>query len=186
MSETEHEETTLPREPPPQVRTRSVRRPAESRQKARKSPTKPRTSKTPSSPTMSPEDGIRGILQIPAAGLILAGQRMDSIPLIADGATILYHGPALAQATIQIAENDPRIMALIEKLVQFGPYGMFVTVVFSMAIQGGRNHEVAAPGLLESFGAMPPEQIIAKAGMEVEVKVSPNGQQATNGAPSEE
>jgi hypothetical protein len=106
----------------------------------------------------------------------MAGQRANSLPLVADGATLLYHGPALAEATIQLAEYDPRIAALLENLVKFGPYGAFLTVAFAITVQGLRNHEAGPPEALESFGAMKPEEIIRKAGMEIDIQVSPNGQ----------
>jgi hypothetical protein len=175
-----------PPPPPPETAKRSVRRPGRTGSRtggktgstARK---RPSTKKPPPGPSL--EDGIRGLIQIPAAGCIMAGQRMNSLPLVADGATLLYHGPALAEATVQLAENDPRIMALLENLVKFGPYGMFVTVCFTIGVQISRNHELAAPPILESFGALPPEQIVGAAGMEIEVQVSPNGQRDEDVAP---
>jgi hypothetical protein len=106
----------------------------------------------------------------------MVGQRVESVPLVADGATILVHGPAFAEAVQEIAKHDPRVAALLEKLVTFGPYGMFVTVCVIAGAQFARNHDEKDAAILEGFGAVPPNEIIAQANLDVPVRVSPNGQ----------
>jgi hypothetical protein len=120
-------------------------------------------------------------MQLPAAGLIIAGQRAQSVALTADGATILVHGPGVAKAIAEIAENDPRVMALLEKVLAFGPYGVLLAALFPMVAQFGANHGGPLP-LLEGFGAVAPEQIISAASLEVPVGVSGNGQAPSDGA----
>jgi hypothetical protein len=119
---------------------------------------------------------VKGLLQIPATAVIMVGQRIESVSLVADGATILVHGPAFAQAIEEIAKHDPRVAAMLEKLVTFGPYGMFVTVCVIMGAQFARNHEAGPASILEGFGAVSPEQIITQASLDVPISVSPNGQ----------
>jgi hypothetical protein len=175
-------------EPRPEPRTRSVRRPAKGRQeRSRRTAQKRSTRKPPAPEKLTPQETIRGILQVPATAFILAGQRTQSIPLVADGATILVHGPAFAEAAAQIAEQDPRIMALLEKLVTFGPYGMFVTVCVIAGTQFRRNHDEKNAALLEELGAVPPDKIIDMANLGVpSTEVSPNGQgTSSDGATSE-
>jgi hypothetical protein len=160
--------------PPPRVTRTTTRRPRPRAERARRAPSRAR--KPPVTEEPSIEDGVKGILQIPAGIALLAGQRMNSIPIVADGATILYYGDDFAKVTIQLAETDPRFMALLERAVKFGPYGMALSLIFAMGLQFSRNHEVGQPELLEAFGAMKPEEIISKAGIEMQVQVSPDGQ----------
>jgi hypothetical protein len=165
-------------EPPSRTTTRSTRRPA--RGGATKGPrtaSKARSRKAPSPPETRPADAVRGLLQIPATAVVIVGQRVGSVPLVADGATILVHGPAFAEAVEEIANHDPRVMAMLEKLVAFGPYGMFVTVCVMMGAQFRRNHDETNAAILEGFGAVPPEKIIAQASLDVPASApSPNGQ----------
>lgn len=161
--------------PPPK---RSTRRPATgTRAKARRTAQK----KPPPSPEPTPAEAIRGILQIPAAGLIITGQRVESVALVADGATILVHGPPVAEAIQTIAENDPRVMALLEKVLAFGPYGLLLAALMPMTAQFIRNHNEPAAPILEGFGAVPPDRIIVAASLEIP---SGNGQVTPDGTPS--
>jgi hypothetical protein len=177
---TEELPVTAP-EPLSKERTRSVRRPAAGSGRDRPR-AKPRPRPKPKSPAPTTDttaaDAIRGILQLPAAGLIITGQRLESVPLVADGATILVHGPHVATAIAEIAENDPRMMALLEKLLAFGPYGVLLAALYPMIAQFMRNHREDFGPLLEGFGAVQAERIIEAASLEVPTAVtpSPNGQ----------
>jgi hypothetical protein len=104
------------------------------------------------------------------------GQKVQSVPLVADGATIIVHGGPFAEALAKIAENDPRMMALLEKLLAFGPYGEALALAIPFAAQFIRNHNEPAAPILEGFGAVPPEQIITAASLDIPVDVSRNGQ----------
>lgn len=174
VEETEGRPVEAP-ERPQEARTRSVRRPARGPGRtARKPPPKSRTAKAP---TTNPEEAIRGLLQIPATAVVMVGQRAGSVALVADGATVLVHGPAFASALAEVAENDPRVMAILEKLVSFGPYAALTTAVVIMGAQFARNHEAGPAPILEGFGAVPPHQIIEAASLDVPVEApSPNGQ----------
>jgi len=106
----------------------------------------------------------------------MVGQRAGSVPLVADGATILVHGATLAEAIGEWAETDPRIMAGIEKLVMFGPASAVVMALAIMGAQFGRNHREDMAAIFGGFGAIPAEEIIAAAGLPVPVSPSQNGQ----------
>lgn len=180
------EDPPEPPPPPPPPRSRSVRRPAKGRQstgprtasKARKRPV--------ASPTPSPAETVRGLFQLPATGFVMVGQRTGSIPLQADGATILVHGGTLADAIGEWAEHDPRVMAGIEKLIMFGPASAVVMALVIMGAQMTRNHREDLASLLSGFGAVPPLEIIAAAGLPVPEPVASNGQRSGNvSAPTE-
>ena len=106
----------------------------------------------------------------------MVGQRAGSVALVADGATLLVHGPVFAAALAEVAENDPRVMALLEKLVALGPLSALTMALIVMGAQFARNHNEEAAPVLEGLGAVPPETIIAQASLEIPVTVSPNGQ----------
>jgi hypothetical protein len=175
----------VPYEPPearPEPRTRSVRRPAKGRQTTGpKKPARSRTkTKAPAGSRTEVIDAVRGVMQIPATGFVIAGQRTGSVPLVADGATILVHGPMLASAIEDVANHDPRAMAMLEKLIVFGPYSALATALVIMGAQFWRNHDESKAPILEGFGAIPPEAIITQASLDVPVPVSPNGQTSEN------
>jgi hypothetical protein len=115
----------------------------------------------------------------------MVGQRTGSVPLVADGATIVVHGGTLAEAIGEWAEHDPRIMAGIEKLVMFGPASAVVMALVIMGAQFTRNHREDMAPILEGFGAISPEQIIAAAELPIPVKPSDNGQRSGNVATAE-
>jgi hypothetical protein len=170
-----------PREPS-EPRVTRVRRPGRSAPRGR-----PRGSKNKPKPEPEEqqlEQAIRGILQLPAAGFIIAGQRVHSTPLVADGATILVHGPGVAKAIVEIAENDPRVMALLEKVLAFGPYGVLLAALIPAVAQGIRNHNEPAAPLLEGFGAVAPERIISAASLDVPVDVSEDGKVGAQSNPN--
>jgi hypothetical protein len=166
-----------PPEPRPEPRKRSIRRPAKGRQATggRRAPTARKRASKPVAREATPEDAIRGLLQLPAAGFVLIGQRLNSTPLMADGATIIVHGGSLAEAIAKICEHDPRAMALLEKVITFGPYGEALAIAIPFAAQFVRNHNEASAPILEGFGAIPPEDIIAAAQLSLP-EPSPNGQ----------
>jgi hypothetical protein len=173
--------TEPPPPPPSRSTTRSTRRPARGgATKGPKTASKARTRRPPPPAETRPADAVRGLLQIPATAVVMVGQRVGSVPLVADGATVLVHGPAFAEAVEEIANHDPRVMAILEKLVAFGPYGMFVTVCVIMGAQFRRNHDEENAAILEGFGAVSPQQIISQAGLDVPSPPSPNGQASPN------
>jgi hypothetical protein len=172
------EAPTRPSEP----RVTRVRRPGRSAPRGRPRGSKNKPKEQPEEQQL--EQAIRGILQLPAAGFIIAGQRVQSTPLVADGATILVHGPGVAKAIVEIAENDPRVMALLEKVLAFGPYGLLIAALMPAIAQGIRNHNEPAAPILEGFGAVTPEQIISAASLDVPVDVNPDGKVGAQSNPN--
>lgn len=171
-------------EPPREPRKRSTRRPGQSTRKPATAPRK--RSKAPAAAPRgpSPQEALQGLLQMPAAGLIIAGQRAGSVALVADGATILVHGPGLAAAIAELAENDPRVMALLERVLTFGPYGGLLAALFPMVAQLARNHG-APQEIAGALGAVSPEEIISAGGLNLEIQTpapSTNGQDGTQNA----
>jgi hypothetical protein len=115
----------------------------------------------------------------------MTGQRLGSVALVADGATVLVHGAGFADALATLAEYDPRVAAMLENLVKFGPYGMVVSFMVLMGAQFYRNHNEEMAPVLSAFGAVSPETIIAQAGLEMPVPVSSNGGKAASESQAE-
>lgn len=162
--------------PPPEPRTRSVRRPGQ-----RKAPTgrktAPKTRKPPAT-IPGPAETVKGLLQIPATAVVMVGQRAGSVPLVADGATVIVHGPTFADAIEEWAKVDPRVAVILEKLVVLGPASAVVTVLVIMGAQFYRNHNEESAPLTGGLGAVSATDIINAAGLPIpSVEMpSPNGQ----------
>ena len=172
-------EAPAPMPPPERLqepRRRSVRRPAAGGAKRPSERPRKRPSKPPPASVPGPAETVKGLLQIPGTAAVMVGQRTGSIPLVADGATILVHGPAFANAIEEWAKVDPRVAAMLEKLVAFGPASAVVMALVIMGAQFARNHNEEAGAVLGGFGAVPAPEIITAAGLDVPVPVSNNGQ----------
>lgn len=165
---------------PERTQTRSVRRPARGREKSPRTAPKSRTRKPAAPSVPGPAETVRGLLQIPATAVVMIGQRTGSIPLVADGATVLVHGPAFADAMEEWAKVDPRVAVVLEKLVTFGPASAVVTALVIMGAQFYRNHNEESAPLTGGLGAIPATEIITTAGLDIPVMVSNNGQGTAN------
>jgi hypothetical protein len=161
-------------EPPPPGRKRSVRRPAKGRQSAApKAAPRPRRQ---AASVPGPADTVKSLLQIPATAVVMVGQRAGSVPLVADGATVIVHGPAFASAIEEWAKVDPRVAIILEKLVAFGPASAVATVLVIMGAQFYRNHDESSAPLTGGLGAVSATEIINAAGLPIPEPISPNGQ----------
>lgn len=177
------DETPEATEAPPPPRTRSVRRPAAGKGKRPSERAKKRPSRSAAA-TPGPAETVKGLLQIPATAVVMVGQRTGSIPLVADGATVIVHGQTLASAIEEWAKVDPRVAVILDRLVAFGPASAVVMAMVIMGAQFARNHNEEAAPILAGFGAVSAPEIIAAAGLDVPVEVNPNGQVSHDGAPS--
>lgn len=87
--------------------------------------------------------GVRGLVQIPAGVLLLAGKVTKKDVYIADGVAVASVADDTAAACVQIAKTDPKFAAALDKICAVGPYGALITVAFSLGTQIARNHNPA-------------------------------------------
>lgn len=95
------------------------------------------------------EQSVLGIFQMLAMPLTVASP--------ADAAALLYHGPMIAQATAQTAANDPRFAALLDKVLNAGPYSLLLAAIAPLGIQIAANHGLIKPGMM---GAIDKDELI--------------------------
>lgn len=108
---------------------------------ARTAPRKPAARK----PAVSPyEAAVAGPLQMLATSLAITGAAQKSPVLVADAHAIGKHAPVIAKALAEIADQDPRVAAVLERLAQVGPWGALVGALVPLALQLAANHGASA------------------------------------------
>lgn len=127
---------------------------------ARKRPGRPpgsTTSRSTKSTVVDYRTPIIGLFQIPAGILSIAGMRRPVFA--ADAAAITIHGPGIAEALDRLAQERPEIAAILERVLQVGPYGVLIAAVAPLALQILANHEAVPPGAL---GTIPPAELVSQ------------------------
>lgn len=113
-------------------------------------------------PAVDYRPGVLGLLQVPAFTLSMAGRLNPVFHL--DAAAITLHAPTLAEAVHQTAVQDPRVAAILDKVLQIGPYGALLGALVPLAMQLAANHGVKQA---EAFpGVLTVEQLVAAVGGE--------------------
>ena len=100
--------------------------------------------------------GISGLLQIPAFALVSAGRFKPELEY--DGIAIATHTPAIAEAVNQLALEEPRVAAVLDKVLTIGPYGALLGAFVPLAAQVAVNHKKLPAG---TMGAVEPETLKA-------------------------
>lgn len=93
--------------------------------------------------------GIEGLGQLAAGALFFVAP--------ADAAAVGYHIPPIAVALNDLAREDPRVAALLDKILQVGPYGMLLGAVMPLVLQILTNHGKVPAGML---GTLEPEVLV--------------------------
>lgn len=122
--------------------------------RARKASTPKRSKSKSKGPDYT--DDVLGILQLVGVPLALAGTYDRAF--LADVVALNEHAPNIASAVNDIALEDERVAAVLERLGKVGPYGMLLTAVTPLIAQMAVNHRVLAPGLL---GTADPDALVA-------------------------
>lgn len=117
---------------------------------------RPTVKVAPKLPDLTPrerrEQGVAGILQFIAAPLLLVPR------LRPDACVVAYYGEAVGKEVADIADNDPRLARLVDKVASLGPYAGLATLVMAMGFQMAANHGLVQPGIM---GSLPPEKFVA-------------------------
>ncbi len=102
--------------------------------------------------------GIAGILQIPAFVLVGAGRFNQALEY--DGAAIAVHTPAIADALNQLAMDEPRVAAVLDKVLSVGPYGAILGATLPLVAQILVNHKRVPLDAVAALGAVEPTRLI--------------------------
>lgn len=106
---------------------------------------------------------VFGLIQMIALPLGIAGAQTGSVPLKADAAALALHAEPLADGVQIAAEQDPRMAAILDRLLKAGPYAALMVPTLALLAQLGVNHGLLPLGLLAQIGVMPPEVLISVA-----------------------
>lgn len=158
------------RRPPPRKAPAPPRKPAAAR-------------KAPGGKDYRP--ALLGLLQVPAFGLAMAGQRTGSATLLADSAAVGMHAPAIAQALHDLAVDRPEVAAVLDRLMAVGPYGALITALLPLVVQLGHNHGVVAESVATGLGAVPRRVLLAQLAEQGERLAEQQGDAAAEQAGSE-
>jgi hypothetical protein len=110
---------------------------------------------------------MQGVMQIPAAVLAMASRWSPTLAL--DSVAFTVHAPPISSAVADLAMEDARVAAILEKVAEVGPYGAIVLAVLPLVLQVAANHKAIPPN--EEMGILTPEQLLVKAGVEVTADV---------------
>lgn len=129
----------------------------------RKTPPGPRSSAPPKTPGPRPKaagpdyaTAFAGLMQLPAAGLALAGMRRPELK--ADAAALALHTGPVSQAVGQLAHDQPQVAAILDRIMAVGPYGALIAAVSPLVLQVLCNHGIVPAG---AAGTIPPDQLVA-------------------------
>ena len=111
--------------------------------------------------------GVKGLAQIGAGIMLLAGKATGKDAFKADAVTIASAADQIADACVQTAKADQRFAAALDKVCSAGPYAAMITVGVGVASQIARNHKPS----LNIPGTVSPAELL-KAQDDAEEKAS--------------
>lgn len=100
--------------------------------------------------------GIVGLFQLVSVPLSFTS------PL--DAWAVGAHSPSIADALNDLAKQRPEVAAVLERVLQVGPYGALIGAVLPLGIQILTNHSRLPDEAAESLGAIPREKLLAELG----------------------
>ena len=103
-------------------------------------------------------EGVTGLMQLVGGGFAVAYSTTRNTAFLADALAVNDHAPAISAACAEVAANDARFAALIDKLTAAGPYAALIGAVVPLVAQLARNHGVTAA---QAMGAVDPDELIA-------------------------
>lgn len=131
-------------------------------------PAAPRASKSASSRGANGRNeeryrrGVLGLLQIPAYALGVAARVKPVLGLDATAVTI--HAPGIASAIAQTAMDSEQFAAVLDRVLDVGPYGALLGAVLPLALQLACNHGAISP--TPELGVLAPVELLRAAGVE--------------------
>lgn len=120
----------------------------------------------PGPPRAKPASKPRAKARVDYTEGLNAWLNLFTLPLIAkkqwlDVAAIVVHGPPITQAASDLANDDPRIAAIVGKAAELGPYGQLASGLVTLAAQLGSNHKLIPEQVAGMAGALPPDVLLA-------------------------
>jgi hypothetical protein len=101
------------------------------------------------------QEALDGVLQIGQFIALAFGQ-------FADAGAIGLHGQPMADEAVKLAENDSRVAAKVDLLIQVGPYAGFITAAIPLLAQLLVNHKLLKAEQFANAGVVTPETLASK------------------------
>jgi hypothetical protein len=98
--------------------------------------------------------GINGLFQAVCLPLSFAAP--------ADAAAVSNYAPGIAEALNDLAKDRPEVAAMLERILQVGPYGMLIAAVVPLGVQLATNHDLIPEAVAVQMGATPKRKILAQ------------------------
>lgn len=98
------------------------------------------------------QDALNGVLQVGQLACITTGQ-------FADAGAIGIHGPKLANEIVQLAENNSKIAAKVDLLIEIGPYAGIVAAAIPFLAQLFVNHGLIKAEMFANAGVVEPADL---------------------------
>lgn len=117
-------------------------------------------SSRPSAPRSKAPDfrpGLNGMFQLIAAPLAFV-QPLDAM-------AVAQHGPNVAEALNDLAQERPEVAMVLQRLLSVGPYGLVIAAVLPLAVQLLHNHDVLPAVAAVRLGATPKDELAAVLGL---------------------
>lgn len=102
--------------------------------------------------------GLNGLVQLASMPLVMVG--MAKPVFLADAAAITQHGPPIVEAVNDLAHEDPRLAAVLDRVLSMGPYGALIAAVLPLGAQVLANHKLIPAGVARALGATDPDALI--------------------------
>lgn len=125
----------------------------------RRTATRSRSSR-PSTPRAKAPDfrpGLNGMFQLIAAPLAFV-QPLDAM-------AVAQHGPNVAEALNDLAQERPEVAMVLQRLLSVGPYGLVIAAVLPLTVQLLHNHDVLPAVAAVRLGAVPKDELAAALGI---------------------
>lgn len=103
--------------------------------------------------------GIMGLLQLAAAPLMVAGAKNDAA--LADAAALTVHGPPIAEALDDLAQERPEFAAVLDRVLSAGPYGALLSAALPLVAQLAVNHGLVPDQIGAIVGAQPRRDLVS-------------------------
>jgi hypothetical protein len=71
--------------------------------------------------------GVKGLIQVPAMALTMVGTSTKKPEYLADAFVLSHYADDIATAVSDIANDQPQIAAVLDKVLKVGPYGALMT-----------------------------------------------------------
>lgn len=97
--------------------------------------------------------GLIQLADIPKGLLLGLGYKTDNDAMLADAVTIDMHAPAMADAISQIAEDNDRLGAVVDRLIEVGPMAAIGMAMGAFLAQVARNHAAIPAPVAQMLGA---------------------------------